>query len=244
MNTTRFFFAQEKSYEKNKYIPLHNHNETEVILYMKANAVSYINSTKHAIHDGALAVINSNEDHDELHKDACRNVYVRFMFPGFEIPTGIYYPRNTMVFEHVLKQINRESKNPLFAYKSIIKLKIEELNILIMRELIAKKYDKNISDCCSFICENCNQPLDMKQVAEAYGFTYDNFRHCFKKVYGVSPNGFMILKRLHMSSEMLERTTKTCAEIAADCGFFDAAQFSRMFKKYFGISPVQFRKNT
>ena len=233
MNTTRFFFAQEKSYEKNKYIPLHNHNETEVILYMKANAVSYINSTKHAIHDGALAVINSNEERI--------NGVVN---SNGEIPTGIYYPRNTMVFENVLKQINRESKNPLFAYKSIIKLKIEELNILIMRELIAKKYDKNISDCCSFICENCNQPLDMKQVAEAYGFTYDNFRHSFKKVYGVSPNGFMILKRLHMSSEMLERTTKTCAEIAADCGFFDAAQFSRMFKKYFGISPVQFRKNT
>ena len=49
--------------------------------------------------------------------------------------------------------------------------------------------------------------------------------------------------RIESSKSLLLSSDLNISEIASTTGFFDINYFSRIFKKYTGISPTDYRKN-
>ncbi|HIS78945.1 MAG TPA: helix-turn-helix transcriptional regulator [Candidatus Caccousia stercoris] len=49
--------------------------------------------------------------------------------------------------------------------------------------------------------------------------------------------------RLNYSKQLLLDSGQSIQEIAAACRFADAFAFSKAFRRYYGLSPSQFRKN-
>ena len=47
---------------------------------------------------------------------------------------------------------------------------------------------------------------------------------------------------LSLPSKLLSETLLGIDEIALQCGYHYPANFIRMFKKYYGVTPLQFRK--
>lgn len=235
------------SFDKNHYNSMHSHNEMEIILYLKANAISKIDNTIYNVRNNTIAIINPGVYHDEFHKDACQNILVRFNFDHFKIPNGVYHTKQPFILEQIMRKILNESKHPQFGYNELIDAKIEELNILIMREIIHAKYNNNknmdnLDQLYSYLQDNCTSKLDLKKVAADFGFTYDYIRNKFKNVYGLSPLQLVSLKKLQKAVILLEESDKSCTEIAIECGFSDVAHFSKIFKRYYGYSPSEFTK--
>ena len=54
---------------------------------------------------------------------------------------------------------------------------------------------------------------------------------------------FIIAVRLQYAAELLKHKSKTIAEISYEVGYNDQAYFTRVFKKQFGMSPSEFRKD-
>ncbi|MCG2590647.1 hybrid sensor histidine kinase/response regulator transcription factor [Rhodohalobacter sulfatireducens] len=54
---------------------------------------------------------------------------------------------------------------------------------------------------------------------------------------------FIISVRLQHAAKQLREKNKTIAEISYEVGYNDQAYFTRVFKKQFGVSPSEFRKN-
>ena len=46
---------------------------------------------------------------------------------------------------------------------------------------------------------------------------------------------------MNKANEILKNENQTCKEAASAVGYEDYAQFSRMFKKYIGVSPTEVR---
>lgn len=65
----------------------------------------------------------------------------------------------------------------------------------------------------------------------------------FRKITGQSPYQYQLNAKLDVAKQQLITTNSSIQEIAANIGFCDAYQFSRMFKKHFGLSPSLYRKN-
>ena len=65
----------------------------------------------------------------------------------------------------------------------------------------------------------------------------------FKKVTGYSPIDYLLHVRLAKAGELLLKTSIPVSEIASDCGFNDSNYFSRQFRKTYGLSPRDYRKN-
>ena len=93
---------------------MHSHNEMEIILYLKANAISKIDNTIYNVRNNTIAVINPGVYHDEFHKDACQNILVRFNFDHFKIPNGVYHTKQPFILEQIMRKILNESKHPQF----------------------------------------------------------------------------------------------------------------------------------
>jgi signal transduction histidine kinase/ligand-binding sensor domain-containing protein/DNA-binding response OmpR family regulator len=54
---------------------------------------------------------------------------------------------------------------------------------------------------------------------------------------------FIIAVRLQHAARLLKQKNKTIAEISYEVGYNDQAYFTRVFKKQFGVSPSEFRKD-
>ena len=65
----------------------------------------------------------------------------------------------------------------------------------------------------------------------------------FKQKYGKGITEYITELRLHKACVLLEKTDHTVVSIANDTGYVDCGYFNRLFKKHFGVTPLEYRKN-
>ncbi len=70
--------------------------------------------------------------------------------------------------------------------------------------------------------------------------TYYSIR--FKKDTGMSFTEYLIWFRLNKAKELLKNGKTSCKEIGMAVGYTDYVQFTKIFKKYIGVSPEIYRK--
>jgi len=68
------------------------------------------------------------------------------------------------------------------------------------------------------------------------------FSSYFKKTFGINYIEYLNKVRLSHARELLKDTTYTVAEIGEKTGYLNSSTFSTTFRKFFGISPTDYRK--
>lgn len=226
-------------------VPPHRHNNTEFVLYTKGGGTTLIGGIEYDFSEGSVAVINQNTLHSEVHNVCGEVIYFNITGGGADMITdGLYKPGNFAVLKKIALNIYRESRAPQYSFKMLLSAMTGEFLALMARELVTKKYNgADIERAQDYLKSRCCERLDMKAVAEMYGFGYESFRHKFKKICGMSPKEYVIYNRLLCSCDLLGDTEKPCTEVALECGFSDSAQFSKMFRQRFGMMPTEYRRN-
>jgi AraC-like DNA-binding protein len=84
-----------------------------------------------------------------------------------------------------------------------------------------------------------NLSLDQLAVSVKVNKTYLGRK--FKEQLGITVVAFIQLLRMRRSCFLLSHTDNKILQVAKDVGYEDAAYFSRVFKKYIGISPELYR---
>ena len=92
------------------------------------------------------------------------------------------------------------------------------------------------------LTERLSEPIDVRDIAEALGQSYESFRKKFKASTGVAPGAFRLNARLGAASDLLRFTDLTQADIADRLGFGSEFYFSAQFKRATGLSPSAFRR--
>ena len=87
------------------------------------------------------------------------------------------------------------------------------------------------------------ETVTVSELAEACFLSQGRFSHLFKESIGVSPMRYITEQRIKRAGELLAETENSVSEIGALVGFDDQNYFSRMFRKYTGLSPLNYRKN-
>jgi AraC family L-rhamnose operon regulatory protein RhaS len=77
--------------------------------------------------------------------------------------------------------------------------------------------------------------------AEAAGLSVDHFSTLFRASTGYGPTDYFQRRRIHRSCQLLLNPRPSVTEIAADLGFSDAPHFCRLFKRYKGMTPSEYR---
>ena len=105
---------------------------------------------------------------------------------------------------------------------------------------VQKRNAKNIKQ---FIDENYYRKLTVKSISEKFFLSKDYIRNLFVKFYGLSPKQYIQIVRMERAKELLSKTDISINLIANSVGYDDALLFSKMFKKYFSVSPKKYREN-
>lgn len=104
-------------------------------------------------------------------------------------------------------------------------------------------YEKILIECEEYIIAHPEREHDFRSWAKKAGVSYAHFRRLFQQHCGSAPKSFILHNRFNTAVRYLLESDKRISEIAELCGWEDVYFFSKQFKKKFGISPLQFRKN-
>ena len=102
---------------------------------------------------------------------------------------------------------------------------------------------RDIWNARKFIEEHCTEPLSLEKVAKSVGINATHLSEKFKQVTGVKFVDYIARTRFESARKLLEDVNLRVSEIAFAVGFQSLSQFNRVFKKFSGKSPTEFRLN-
>ena len=236
-------FCNKLIREKNKIIDAHSHKCHELLFYCNGFGTTTVNGITHDIPNNALYYVNPGTEHSEKFAEDTTLFYIGFECDDFETADGIHRPKEIDAVVRLLEDMFFEFENQKMHFKRILSLKMEEILIILSRNSAnAIQMQKDIKYCTNYIEENFDQNIDFRELASTYGYSYHYFRHMFKCAFDTSPQNYLINTRLKESKKKLLYTSLNCTEIAYICGFSDSAQFSKVFKKQYSVSPKEYRR--
>ena len=81
------------------------------------------------------------------------------------------------------------------------------------------------------------------KLADSVNVNEDYLTRIFHREMGMSPWDYLNRLRVFLAAELIRQTDRTIQDIAWQTGFTDHAYFCRVFKKIYGVSPKQLRKD-
>ncbi|MDR6552274.1 helix-turn-helix transcriptional regulator [Paenibacillus qinlingensis] len=94
-----------------------------------------------------------------------------------------------------------------------------------------------------FIRQNYTKKISNSLLQEHLNYHPNYIAKCMLKVFGMTPNDYLLQFRIEQSKKLLIQTNWTMARVAEESGFQHASYFSHCFSTKEGISPLNFRKN-
>lgn len=92
-----------------------------------------------------------------------------------------------------------------------------------------------------FIHEQSDEGLSLKKVAQAVKISPNYLSEKFKKVTGENFVGYINRRRIEKARDLLPKPDLRISEIAFAVGFQSLSQFNRVFEKFSGKSPTEYR---
>jgi AraC-like DNA-binding protein len=123
-----------------------------------------------------------------------------------------------------------------FADPAQLRLALSEAFQAMRNAFLEKLGHSTLETAAQYIRDNLEN-VDMAQIANYANFNYSYFSELFKKTFGV--NFSQYTQRLKMERAMaLLRGGEKVSGVTALLGYTNAKNFTRAFKKHFGVSPA------
>ena len=94
-------------------------------------------------------------------------------------------------------------------------------------------------DILEFLNENYKDELTMEQIASYTGRSLATFKRDFNKISNLSPQKWLIKKRLETAYYKLKEEGMKVQDVYLEVGFKNTSHFSTAFKKQYGIPPTE-----
>ena len=126
----------------------------------------------------------------------------------------------------------------------LMRLKLEEGLLALLhidKRFVPLLFDFNEPwkiDIMEFMNENYMYEFTMEELAHYTGRSLATFKRDFKKISDITPEKWLIRKRLEVAYEKMKEGGKKVVDIYAEVGFKSPSHFSTAFKRQYGIPPT------
>lgn len=91
--------------------------------------------------------------------------------------------------------------------------------------------------------DHLHEDLSRDDVAAVACLSPSHFSRVVKQTLGLSFTDLLAKMRIEKARELLAHTEKSIVEIGFDCGFSDQSYFTKVFQKYVGKTPGEYRRS-
>lgn len=111
------------------------------------------------------------------------------------------------------------------------------------RKSLRKKDIEIMEHARDIIMNNIQSPCSLIDLAHMVGTNEFHLKKTFKEVYGTTVFGYLLQQRMEEARKLLLSGEMNINQIALHLGYKNANHFSSAFKKHFGFSPSELRRN-
>ncbi|WP_284463379.1 AraC family transcriptional regulator [Chryseobacterium sp.] len=226
-------------FKKNQYILHYSSRENNAELWTEdLESLKYLHIQLNYRYVSNLIYSESNDEGAEILKSMIHN---NFVFLQKATP-----PNMTVEMHMILKEILGSSKKGMIQ-KLFIEAKIIKLLILIFEQFNEKNLlestSKNPEMVKKFIDENYHRNIKAEEIGKLMGVNQNMIRKEFKAEYHTTISHYISELRMLRAKKLISDKDIMIKEIAIECGYEYIQNFTRAFKKKFGVSPEHLRNN-
>ncbi|KAF2959149.1 AraC family transcriptional regulator [Thermotoga sp. 38H-to] len=129
---------------------------------------------------------------------------------------------------------------PVIKKEIIYRLLVSEQGSKLIQIALSGKND--VIAALNYLKEHFSEPVNMKKLAETVGMSVSTFYQNFKILTGITPLQYQKKLRLCEARKLL-MAGNDVTTAAYQVGYESLSQFSREYKRFFGVSPSQDAKN-
>lgn len=99
-----------------------------------------------------------------------------------------------------------------------------------------------LGEALRYMEEHLHEDLSRDDVAGVACLSPSHFSRVVKQTFGRSFTDMLAGMRIDRARELLARTEKSLIQVCLDCGFSDQSYFTKVFQKYTGQTPGEYRR--
>ena len=234
----------------------HWEDSLEILHGIKGEARIMVGKESYSLQSGDTIIINSqtlhNSSSDVFAYYYCLKIKSEwFKDNGIDIKTVrfenfIQDPVIVQLFDELKKQ---HVKTVDLTYIPSLKRALLNLVIYLLENYshetenrVQSKGFATVLDVMTYITEHYSEHIGIDELAAKFGYSKYHFLRLFKQNTGQTVVDYINAMRCEVAGELLRKGTLPVAEIAYTCGFNTPSYFAKQFKKFYGVLPVQYRK--
>lgn len=106
----------------------------------------------------------------------------------------------------------------------------------------AKSAPRWLPVACELICDCPGKTPGIRHLASIIGVHPTHLARTFRTFLGCTPGDLLRARRLELAAACLTGSRRNLAQIAIESGFSDQAQFTKAFRRLYGLPPGAYRK--
>ncbi len=189
-------------------------------------------------------------------KDNCEVYWVHFTGNDVDGILAHYgLPRNDKSFfagtssdyRRLFDQIIRELQLCRTQYKELLEILLRHIFLVMSRysnegRRAGNEVLNEIERAARYFNEHYNTPISIEEYAESLHMSTCWFIRRFKQIVKMTPMQYVVSLRITNAKVLLESKDLNITEVALAVGYDNPLYFSRVFTKYTGISPSEYKK--
>jgi len=93
-----------------------------------------------------------------------------------------------------------------------------------------------------YFLEHLGDSMNIRGVARQLGVSRGRLFESFRRGVGMAPHDFLLRTRIDKAGELLATTKRQVTDIAFGTGFGSSQYFSTVFRKFTGLTPLEYRE--
>lgn len=128
---------------------------------------------------------------------------------------------------------------PIIHREIIYRLLISEQGPRLVQIALVSNHGHYITKSINYLKKHFSEPLSVKELANFAGMSVSSFYQHFKALTGMTPLQYQKKLRLNEARRLILSEALDITNAAFQVGYESPSQFSREYKRLFGISPSQ-----
>lgn len=257
-STPRLLYVDQNAHDQGTHY-LHMHkNILEIYLICSGNVRFFLNASSYLVQSGDVLIGNSGWIHEETfdrstpYRSYCIGVTgletsdlpENWIIPSDASPLfrasadfAQLYALADMIYNNQIHPTACSESACQHMACALLDL------ILEMKDRAQPADPKNtlIYSIITYLDQNYADDITLSRLSSLFHVSEYHLAHLFKRETGYSVIQYVIRRRIGEAQSMLTYSRKSITDIAIDTGFADSCHLNKLFLKYVGMNPSQYR---